>query len=66
MFTYSYRNLKEYTKNTRIPESYQLTESEFRQLFDVISEADNRNDGIFYALSLAYRAGFEAARQWKG
>ena len=60
------RTLKEFTKDTYIPEKLQLNTAEFRQLFDLIAESENRNDGIFNALSLAYRAGFEAARKWKG
>lgn len=54
------RSLKEYTEGTEIPEALQLTGGEYRQLFDMIREG--KADGIFNALSLAYRAGFETAK----
>ena len=56
------RVLKEYTKSTEIPEALQLTGGEYRQLFDVVREDNGKADGIFNALTLAYHAGFEAAR----
>ena len=55
------RNLQEYTKSTKIPEPLQLSGGEFRQLFDMIREATVQVDGIFNALCLAYRAGYETA-----
>ena len=56
------RNLKNY-EQIDLPEEYQLCDSEFRQLFDVIREGKTQADGIFNAFCLAYRAGFETGRQ---
>ena len=57
-----YRNLAEFTKDTIIPERKQLSENEFRQLYAIVKEAPN-GDGLFEALSLAYKAGFETGRK---